>query len=213
MCIRDSLKGDLPPLPIMQSIGEAIAVHKKLEDEIDRCILSEDEMSDNASPELKHIRRSIARQNDALKARINQIINSSENRTMLQDAIVTVRDGRYVIPVKQEHRGKFPGIIHDQSATGATLFIEPQVIVNLNNELRQLELEEQAEIERILAELTGRVSEHHHDLLNNQKLLVQLDAVSYTHLFPGARRRFTRPISCGVRARFRTCLQELKMAT
>ncbi len=171
------LKGDLPPLPIMQSIGEAIAVHKKLEDEIDRCILSEDEMSDNASPELKHIRRSIARQNDALKARINQIINSSENRTMLQDAIVTVRDGRYVIPVKQEHRGKFPGIIHDQSATGATLFIEPQVIVNLNNELRQLELEEQAEIERILAELTGRVSEHHHDLLNNQKLLVQLDVI------------------------------------
>lgn len=140
------LKSDLPPLPVIQSIGEVIAVHKNLEDEIDRCILSEDEMADNASPELKQIRRAILRQNDALKSKINHIINSAENRTMLQDAIVTVRDGRYVIPVKQEHRGKFPGIVHDQSSTGATVFIEPQVIVNLNNELRQLELQEKAEI-------------------------------------------------------------------
>ena len=171
------LKSDLPPLPVIQSIGEVIAVHKNLEDEIDRCILSEDEMADNASPELKQIRRAILRQNDALKSKINHIINSAENRTMLQDAIVTVRDGRYVIPVKQEHRGKFPGIVHDQSSTGATVFIEPQVIVNLNNELRQLELQEKAEIERILAELTARVAEHYHDLLNNQKLLVQLDVI------------------------------------
>lgn len=171
------LKSDLPPLPVIQSIGEVIAVHKNLEDEIDRCILSEDEMADNASPELKQIRRAILRQNDALKSKINHIINSAENRIMLQDAIVTVRDGRYVIPVKQEHRGKFPGIVHDQSSTGATVFIEPQVIVNLNNELRQLELQEKAEIERILAELTARVAEHYHDLLNNQKLLVQLDVI------------------------------------
>lgn len=171
------LKSDLPPLPVIQSIGEVIAVHKNLEDEIDRCILSEDEMADNASPELKQIRRAILRQNDALKSKINHIINSAENRTMLQDAIVTVRDGRYVIPVKQEHRGKFPGIVHDQSSTGATVFIEPQVIVNLNNELRQLELQEKAEIERILTELTARVAEHYHDLLNNQKLLVQLDVI------------------------------------
>lgn len=171
------LKSDLPPLPIIQGIGEVLAVYKALEEEIDRCILSEDEMADNASSELKSIRRAIVRQNDALKARMNQIINSSDNKTLLQDAIVTVRDGRYVIPVKQEHRGKFPGIIHDQSATGATLFIEPQVIVNLNNGLRQLELQEKAEIERILAELSGRVAEHYHGLLNNQKLLVQLDVI------------------------------------
>lgn len=171
------LKADLPPLPVIQSIREVIAVHKNLEEEIDRCIISEDEMSDNASTELRSIRRAIVRQNDALKARINQIVNSADNKTLLQDAIVTVRDGRYVIPVKAEHRGKFPGIIHDQSATGSTLFIEPQVIVNLNNELRQLELQEKAEIEKILGELSSAVSEHYHDLLNNQKLLIDLDVI------------------------------------
>ena len=171
------LKSDLPPLPIIQSIREVIAVHKRLEEEIDRCIISDDEMSDNASPELRTIRRAIARQNDALKARINQIVNSADNKSLLQDAIVTVRDGRYVIPVKAEHRGKFPGIIHDQSSTGSTLFIEPQVIVNLNNELRQLELQEKAEIEKILGELSETVSEHYHDLLNNQKLIVDLDVI------------------------------------
>lgn len=171
------LKSDLPPLPIIQSIGEVIAVHKKLEDEIDRCIISEDEMADNASPELRTIRRAIVRQNDALKAKMNHILNSSDNKTLLQDAIVTVRDGRYVIPVKAEHRAKFPGIIHDQSSTGATLFIEPQIIVNLNNELRQLELKEKAEIERILGELSESVSEFYHGLLNNQKLLIQLDVI------------------------------------
>ena len=171
------LKSDLPPLPVINSISEVIAVHKNLEAEIDRCILSEDEMADNASPELRSIRRAIARQNDALKARINQIVNSADNKSLLQDAIVTVRDGRYVIPVKAEHRGKFPGIIHDQSSTGSTLFIEPQVIVNLNNELRQLEIDERAEVERILGELSSRVAEHYHDLLNNQKLLIDLDVI------------------------------------
>ncbi len=171
------LKSDLPPLPVIQSIGEVIAVHKNLENEIDRCIITEDEMADNASPQLRSIRRAIARQNDALKARINQIVNSADNKSLLQDAIVTVRDGRYVIPVKAEHRGKFPGIIHDQSSTGSTLFIEPQVIVNLNNELRQLEIDEKAEVERILGELSSMVSEHYHDLLNNQKLLVDLDVI------------------------------------
>ena len=95
------LKSDLPPLPIIQGIGEVLAVHKRLEEEIDRCILSEDEMADNASPELRSIRRSITRQNDALKARMNQILNSADNKTMLQDAIETMLDGRYVIPVKK----------------------------------------------------------------------------------------------------------------
>lgn len=169
------LKGDIPELPVICSIAELLSVHPGLIREIDRCILSEDEMADNASPELRSIRRAMIRQNDALKAKMNHIITSSDNRTVLQDAIVTMRNGRYVIPVKQEHRSRIPGIVHDQSSTGATLFIEPQAIVNLNNELRQLELDEKAEINRILSELSEGVSEAYHDLINNQKLLVQLD--------------------------------------
>ena len=147
------LKSDLPPLPVTDGIREVIATFPRLAENIDRCILSEDEMADSASPELKNIRRSIARQNYAIRNRLNNILNSADNRTYLQDSIVTIRDGRYVIPVKAEHRSRFAGIIHDQSATGATLFIEPQVIVNMNNELRELELAEQVEIDRILAEL------------------------------------------------------------
>lgn len=171
------LKGDVPSLPILQSLVEVLAVFKDLAEEIDRSIESEDMVSDNASSELRHIRRSIVRQNDTIKNRINQMINKADNQSMLQDAIVTVRDGRYVIPVKQEHRSKFPGIVHDQSASGATLFIEPQVIVNMNNELRELEVAEKAEVERILAELSGRVGEHAAQLNNNQEILVQLDLI------------------------------------
>lgn len=171
------LKADLPRLPIIHEMSELISLQKNLEDNIDRCILSEDEMSDNASPELKQIRRSITRQNEAVKAKLNHILSSSESKILLQDALVTMRQGRYVIPVKQEHKGKFPGIVHDQSATGATLFIEPQAIVNLNNELRELELAEKKEINRILAELSGNVAEHYHELLNNQEILVKLDYI------------------------------------
>lgn len=171
------LKGDVPPLPILQSLVEVLDVFKDLAEEIDRSIESEDTVSDNASSELRYIRRSIARQNETIKNRINQMINKADNQSMLQDAIVTVRDGRYVIPVKQEHRSKFPGIVHDQSASGATLFIEPQVIVNMNNELRELEANEKAEVERILAELSSRVGEHGAQLNNNQEILVQLDLI------------------------------------
>lgn len=171
------LKTDLPRLPIIHELSELISIQKRLEENIDRCIISEEEMSDNASAELKQIRRSINRQNEAVKSKLNYILNSSDNRTLLQDAIVTMRQGRYVIPVKLENRGKFPGIVHDQSSTGATLFIEPQAIVNLNNELRELELAEKKEIERILAELSSNVAEHYHDLINNQDILVKLDYI------------------------------------
>ena len=171
------LKSDLPPMPILDSIREVLVTFPRLVENIDRCILSEDEMSDNASPELKNIRRSIARQNDAIKNRLNNIMNSADNKGYLQDSLITIRDGRYVVPVKAEHRGKVPGIVHDQSSTGQTIFIEPQVIVNLNNELRELELAEQVEIERILAELSSNVAEHFHDIMNNQKLLITLDII------------------------------------
>ena len=171
------LRGDdVPEMPLIESIVEIIAVHKSFAAEIDRCILSEDEMSDNASAQLRTIRRAIVRQNDAVKAKINHILNSE--RTILQDAIVTIRNGRYVIPVKQEHRARVPGIIHDQSGSGATVFIEPQAVVNMNNELRQLQLDEQAEVNRILGELSAGVSELYHDLVNNQKLLLALDLIN-----------------------------------
>ncbi len=171
------LKSDLEYLPIIMGMSEVLVAFPKLAGRIDRSILSEDEMADSASPELRNIRRSIARQNEAIRSKMNHILNSSDNKTFLQDAIVTMRDGRYVVPVKAEHRAKMPGIIHDQSSSGATIFIEPQVIVNLNNELRELELAEKAEIERILAELTSAVAEHFHDLINNQKILIELDII------------------------------------
>jgi len=172
------LKGDLPPLPILKGMVEVLEVFKDLEEDIDRCIISEEEMSDHASVELRNIRRSIVRQNESIKTKLNQILNSESNRTFLQDTIITIRDGRYVVPVKQEHRAHFSGIVHDQSASGATLFIEPQVIVNMNNELRQLEAQEKAEIERILWELSGRVGERAKSLLNNQDILVALDVIN-----------------------------------
>ncbi len=171
------LKSDLEYLPIIMGMSEVLVAFPKLAERIDRSILSEDEMADSASPEMRNIRRSIARQNEAIRSKMNHILNSSDNKTFLQDAIVTMRDGRYVVPVKAEHRAKMPGIIHDQSSSGATIFIEPQVIVNLNNELRELELAEKAEIERILAELTSAVAEHFHDLINNQKILIELDII------------------------------------
>lgn len=171
------LEKDLTDIPALEAIREVISVNRALENEITKCILSEDEMADTASPELRSIRRSIVRQNEAIKAKMNHMLGSAENKTLLQDSIVTMRDGRYVIPVKQEYRSRFPGIVHDQSATGATLFIEPQVIVNMNNELKQLFLDEKKEIDRILAELSGRVAENYHGLYNNQKLLVELDYI------------------------------------
>lgn len=171
------LKSDLPQLPVIDSIREVLATFPRLAENIDRCILSEDEMADNASPDLRDIRRGITRQNESIRNRLNNILNSADNKSYLQDSIVTIRDGRYVIPVKAEHRSRFAGIIHDQSSTGATLFIEPQVIVNMNNELRELELAEKAEIERILGELSSAVAEHYHEIMNNQKLLTELDVI------------------------------------
>ncbi len=171
------LKVDFDDIEIIKGIAEVISVHRKLEEMIDRCIASEDEMADAASPALHDIRRRMQRQNEAIRSRMSAIISSASNKTMLQDALFTVRQGRYVIPVKQEYKRNFPGIVHDQSSTGATLFIEPQAIVDLNNELRELELKERDEIDRILAELSAEVGEVSRDLINNQELLVKLDVI------------------------------------
>lgn len=167
-------------LPELKYIGEMVDLIVEfiaLEKEISRCILTEDEMADNASPKLKDIRRSIHQQNQAIKNKLSRIITSSSNKTYLQDAIVTMRDGRYVIPVKQEYRSMFPGMVHDQSKGGATLFIEPQGVVELNNKLRELEVEEQLEIARILAELSSRVAEHYREIRSNLDLLIKLDFI------------------------------------
>ena len=166
---------DLPPIPLIGSLASVLVVEKNLESEIDRCILSEEEMADTASSELRNIRRSKVRQNEAIRAKLNSLVSSAGAAGLLQDSIVTMRQGRYVIPVKQEYKSRFPGIIHDQSSTGATLFIEPQAVVNLNNELRELELAEQKEIARILAELSAGVAAFHRQIINNQKILVSLD--------------------------------------
>ncbi len=175
--IKGWFRSDLPPLPTLEAIDEVLEPVPDLAAAIDRCILSEEEMADNASPLLFRLRRDILRQTEAIRAKLQQITGGSTYKAYLQDSIVTMRDGRYVVPVKQEHRGQVPGIVHDQSASGATLFIEPQVIVDMNNALRELELQEKAEVERILAELSAMVAAHFHTLKNNQKLLIQLDVI------------------------------------
>ena len=167
----------LPELKYIGEMVDLIVEFTALEKEISRCILTEDEMADNASPKLKDVRRSIHQQNQAIKNKLSRIITSSSNKTYLQDAIVTMRDGRYVIPVKQEYRSFFPGMVHDQSKGGATLFIEPQGVVELNNKLRELEVEEQLEIARILAELSSRVAEHYREIRSNLELITKLDFI------------------------------------
>lgn len=171
------MKSDLGDVPIVRGITELISYPQTLRNEIERCILSEDEMADDASPQLRTLRRSIDRQKETIKNRINQIISSRENQSYLQDALVTLRGGRYVIPVKQEYKTKISGIVHDQSGSGATLFIEPQIVVDLNNQLKELEMSEKAEIERILGELSREVAGHSEVLRNNQELFLKLDVI------------------------------------
>ena len=128
-----------------------------LSTEIRRCILSEDEISDDASSTLRQIRRSIKATNDRIHTQLSSLVAGSA-RNYLQDSVITMRDGRYCIPVKAEYKGQVPGMIHDQSATGSTLFIEPMAVVKLNNDIRELELKEQKEIEVILASLSQQVA-------------------------------------------------------
>ena len=167
----------LEDIPRLAEYAGFLTVERRLADRIDRCIESEEEMADQASPKLADIRRRIGRLHDSARARINAMISSPGTRDLLQDAVVTMRDGRLVIPVKQEHRGRFPGLIHDRSATGATLFIEPQAVVDISNEIRELELREREEIQRILAELSAAVGSEVRPIINNQKYLTRLDVI------------------------------------
>ena len=161
--------------PMIQSLSNALYVYRNIEEEIDNAIISEVEVSDNASPTLRSIRRGILQKNQSIRSKLNSIISSTTYQKYLQDAIISVRGDRFVVPVKAEYRSQVAGIIHDQSSSGATLFIEPMSIVEMNNELRKLRLDEQEEIERILAELTKMVGEVAGDILSNQVILGKLD--------------------------------------
>ena len=147
-----------------------------LSSEIRRCILSEEEIADDASANLKRIRRSMVSVGEKIHSQLNSMVNGSA-RTWLQDSVITMRDGRYCIPVKSEYKNQVPGMVHDQSASGSTFFIEPAAVVNLNNQLRELEIEEQKEIAVILASLSARAAEHSTEISEDMRILTRLDFI------------------------------------
>ena len=144
--------------------------------EIRRCILADDEMADDASPALFSIRRSMRQMNDKVHSTLTSMVNGAM-RTYLQDAVITMRDGRYCLPVKAEHRSQVPGMIHDQSATGSTLFIEPMAVVKLNNEFKELLLKEQQEMEKILSDLSEKSAAWADQITGDYDILVELDFI------------------------------------
>lgn len=148
-----------------------------LHEEIKRVVIGEDEIADDASPTLFKIRKSIRGMNDRIHAQLTSIMNNSNTRTYLQDAVITMRDGRYCLPVRSDAKSNVPGMIHDQSSTGSTLFIEPMAVVNLNNELKELFLKEQDEINVILSDLSNRVAENAMALQTNYEQLFELDFI------------------------------------
>ena len=160
----------------LDELFEALQPLTPVSSEIRRCIISEDELSDDASGTLFKIRRSMRQTNDKVHAQLTSMVNGSA-RTYLQDAVITMRNGRYCIPVKAEHRGQVPGMIHDQSSTGSTLFVEPMAVVKLNNELRELELKEEQEIEVILSTLSSLVVSETETISDDLELLTRLDVI------------------------------------
>ena len=170
--MEDDLEADS-----LDELFESLVPLDDLLHEIRRCIISEEEISDDASSTLKHIRRAMKQTNQKIHTQLTTLVSSASNQDKLQDAIVTMRNGRYCIPVKQEYRSSFQGMIHDQSASGNTLFIEPMSVVTLNNELKELEGKEQSEIEHILSILSEQASYGVDDLAHNQKTLVLLDFI------------------------------------
>ncbi len=147
-----------------------------LSQEIRRCILSEDEISDDASPALKHIRRSMRLANEKIHSQLTGMLGGS-CRTYLQDAVITMRNDRYCIPVKAEYKNQVPGMIHDQSSTGSTLFIEPAAVVSLNNQIKELALKEQEEIRQILTGLSAQAAGYIDAISQNQKIMTKLDFI------------------------------------
>ena len=161
----------------LHRLANPLSAHYEIESEIARCILSEDEISDNASPELNRIRRQMRITAERVKDKLNSIIKSPTYQKYLQEPIVTVRNGRYAIPVKAEHRAQIGGLIHDQSGSGQTVFIEPTAVVELGNAYKQLQAEEKREIERILAGLTALLAPYADELYQSLMLLGNLDCI------------------------------------
>lgn len=164
------------PADSLDEYFESLEPLTPLSNEIRRCILSEEEIADDASPALKKIRRSMTIANDRIHSQLASMISGS-CRTYLQDAVVTMRNNRYCIPVKSEYKGQVQGMVHDQSSTGSTFFIEPAAVVNLNNELRELEIKEQEEIAVILADLSAQAGAYTELLTGNQKAMTALDFI------------------------------------
>ena len=156
-------------------IFDRISTNEFLKDEIDRSIINEEEIADNASRELLNIRRSKARKESEIKNKLNSYVTSPRYEDALQDKVVSVRDGRYVVPIKTNKRAVINGIVHDKSASGNTLFIEPAAIVELNNQYKDLELKEEAEIRRILDRLSRFTEKFDQEILENQKLIGRID--------------------------------------
>ncbi len=162
---------------VLSRYFNALIPHKSVEDQIYTCILSEDEMSDNASPELASIRKDLHRQENKIREQLDHIIHSEHYASALQDAIVTMRNGRYVVPVKREHKGEVAGVVQDTSDSGATVFIEPMSVVEANNEIRVLLSRERDEIDRILAELSGIVGDIYEEVKRSYEAGVMLNFI------------------------------------
>lgn len=175
--VRKALVTEREDTPILTELGSRIASNRMLEEDITSAILSEDEMSDHASPELYDIRRHIRVINDRVRDRLNGYIRSASTQKYLMDSIITMRNGRYVIPVKAEYRQQVPGLVHDQSGSGSTLFIEPMAIVEAGNELKEWTLKERQEIERILKDFSGRIAPDAPMLASSLGILAELDCV------------------------------------
>ena len=164
------------PEDSLDAYFESLSPLTPLANEINRCILSEEEIADDASSNLKRIRRSITLTNEKIHNQLNNMVTGSY-RTYLQDAVITMRNNRYCIPVKSEHKSQVQGMVHDQSSSGSTFFIEPAAVVELNNQLKELDIQEKQEIERILADLSAQAGEHVEELEINQKTMTHLDFV------------------------------------
>ncbi len=174
---KDILANEVGEESYLYNLAGLLITHRSAEEEINRCIINEDEIFDGASPALARIRRAMRLANEKVREKLNSMIRSTAYQKYLQEPIITIRNGRFVIPVKQEYRQQVPGLIHDQSSSGATLFIEPSAVVELGNEYKKLLAEEADEIERILTELTAMLAPYADEIREDLNIMGQIDLV------------------------------------